>query len=98
MSKSPIEQLQDYLTDCPTVADLKAMLEDFDDDTPVLVHYPSGDHWRTEIAAPAMSVDEDQVKYTAYHRTAQVVSYDSDDYDDDEVSQTVVLIGSTSSY
>jgi hypothetical protein len=49
------------------VRELIAALQDHDLDSDVYFAYPSGDHWRTTIAAPVSYVEDMPVKHSAYH-------------------------------
>lgn len=51
-----------------TVAKLRAKLAGLPDDQPVMVCVPSGDHWRTELAAPIGDVRPVDIVRSTYHR------------------------------
>ena len=62
-----------------------------DPDAEVHLAYPSGDHWRTELAPKLRRVDEDGlVKHSGYHEEDQTVDAESDD-EGDEIREVVIL-------
>jgi hypothetical protein len=74
-----------------TVKELREILAHFDDDAPVHIAYPSGDYWKTTIAPEAVVVEEEEVRYTTYHETWELVDRREDSGDD---NKNVVVIRS----
>lgn len=62
-----------------TVGELRAMLENELDDTPVLIQAPSGDAWGTKLALPIRDAEEMLVEWSHYHDTYSVPEQDDDD-------------------
>jgi hypothetical protein len=44
----------------------------------VFFAHPSHDYWRTELASEVRHLEEQRVKYSAYHSTMQTVDEDED--------------------
>lgn len=85
-----IEKAKSYLEGSLTVGQLIKQLEDFDENMPVVIFYPSGDYWRTQIAKEVeVSRDPRRVKWTDYHDTLQMVD---DNYDGDGEGVEVVVL------
>jgi hypothetical protein len=74
-----------------TVGELKEMLEQYSDDTPVHISYNYGDHWHTHVAPKADMVEEVGIVYSEYHNMDKLA--DDDDYDGEEgtVKHVVVI-------
>ena len=83
-------KLERYLDDAITVEELREMLDDYDDDTKVVLSYNYGDYQRTMVACAVTEVEEDSVCYSDYHQMAKV---DEDSLNEDEPKQKVVVIG-----
>lgn len=80
-----------------TVAELIEELESMDPDAKVMFAYQSGDHWRTVVCEPVESVDEEEVKWSEYHRKYELVGEDEADdgeneADDEEDRKSIVLL------
>lgn len=78
------------------VSELITHLRDCDPDAQVHHAYPSGDHWRTELAPEVTGVDEGLVEYSEYHQKPKLVDQDDIDADpcgerDDERDEVVIL-------
>lgn len=71
-----------------TVRDLKNLLDDYDDDMPVVMSAPSGDYWGSVLALPidSQETQEGGIRYSEYHRRWKLAG-ENDDADD-----TVALI------
>ena len=74
------------------VADLIEELKHMPQDAEVHFTYNYGDHWRTQVAPKASSVEMGFVKHSDYHRMDKVVEPDYDDEDADTEGTPVVLI------
>jgi len=70
-----------------TAKELKEFLNQFPDDTKVVFSYPSGDHWRTQLAGEIQESTWRKVKYTEYHRCFEV----TDPEDTDNLEMVLVL-------
>lgn len=58
-----------------TKKELVALLEDFNDDSPVYFVYPAGDYWRTLLCGSIKNVNEhdgDSIEYSGYHNKNKV--------------------------
>lgn len=55
-----------------TVAELKALLDQYPDNAKVYFTYDYGDHWHTTVAKEITSVDEGAVVHSDYHRMMKV--------------------------
>lgn len=78
-----------------TVRDLIDYLVCFSEDTKVMFRHPSHDHWRTELAAPVESVNQESVFWSAYHESFKLLHEESEDSDDEdsEYGHEVVILG-----
>ena len=85
------EDLPRFLENCMTVGDLRAMLEDFDNDSKVLLTSDYGDHHHTEQALPIESVellDEDPFRCLApsgYSQSGVAIQETYNDEEEDEL-------------
>jgi hypothetical protein len=83
-----------------TVAQLIQELQQFDPNTPVYFGHPSHDHWKTELAAPVLSVGMDHIKDSDYHSSKAVANrgrgnrrdMSSDEMGDDEPEEGSVEV------
>lgn len=83
-----IVELSDVTT---TVGELRELLARYDNDMPVVFRYPSGDHWRRDLAGRIRQVQPDDIKWSDYHgEFAPVGDYDSDD-DEIETVEAIVI-------
>jgi hypothetical protein len=83
---NPLERaLQDGLT----VKELIESLEEFEPNTRVVFKYPSGDYWKTELAAPVITLDEGYVTYSQYHNKPKV---DEGESEADGLTEQVIII------
>lgn len=70
-----------------TVAELKALLEQYPETAPVYFTYDYGDHWHTIVAKEITSVDEGAIVYSDYHSMNKVDEEPADD------AELAILIG-----
>lgn len=81
--------------DTLTVGELKELLDNFDDEMPVLFCYNYGDYWSTVVAETigADDVDEGKIFWSSYHNKYKVVL--NDDYSEltEEDGVDVLIIG-----
>lgn len=77
-----------------TVGELREALNGYDENTPVMVPYPSGDYWHTQLAGnvSGFRINEGLVQWSEYHREWKIIEADEED-DKDEESQAVLLLG-----
>lgn len=75
--------------DALTVVDLIEELKSYDEDTKVVIAYPSGDYWGNTVAVPVTGICEEQVEYSDQHRQLKVLSVDDDG--DCEPEEVIVL-------
>ena len=69
---SDIAKLKKMLENATTVGELKAVLDEYEDDMPVMKSYNYGDHWSTTVAENLDEVQDNFVKYSSYHRMGKV--------------------------
>mgnify|MGYP006269680747 CR=1 FL=1 len=79
------------------VAELRELLEGFDEDMEVHFSYNYGDHWHTTVAPRVDEVFEGVVERSDYHRMDKLVDeedcYDEDTGDYKEEVRRVVVLG-----
>lgn len=76
-----------------TVKELKTLLENFDDDSPVYFGYNYGDHWRTEVADAITKARLKNVRYSDYHSMMRVVDESEESSDrPEEGDKEIVLL------
>lgn len=73
-----------------TVGELKELLEQFDDELPVLFSYNYGDHWNTTVAGTISSADTGKVCYSSYHRMNKVVDGEDEEEDPNAVEAVII--------
>ena len=73
-----------------TVKELREALEDFRDDEPVFISYPSNDYWKSEIARQAQIVDRRNLLPSPYHGDGVMMESGPDH---EGVSGLVILTG-----
>lgn len=61
------------------VRDLIEALQCENADADVHIAYCYGDHWRTTVAPPVVTVEETPVAWSDYHRSMKVVEMDEDE-------------------
>jgi hypothetical protein len=71
-----------------TVAELKKILERYDDDLKVVFGYNSRDYWNTIVAQEVEEVEETKVSYSPYHDKYML----KNDEDKEEVYETVLFL------
>ena len=59
-----------------TVAELRAELRDYPDDTIVVFAYTYPDHWHTEVVEEVASVDEGVIEWSEYHSKFKTLDED----------------------
>lgn len=67
-----------------TVGELKAILNEYPNDLPVMMEYPSGDYWKTQIAKELNDAEELEVEYSEYHQKFKLGNQEEEDQDQDE--------------
>jgi hypothetical protein len=72
-----------------TVAELKALLNNYPEDMEVMKAEKSGDHWGTILALPIRRVSKRTIVYSAYHECDKI-PLDVDE-DDTNVREVVIL-------
>ena len=71
------------------VSELIAKLNHYPQDADIMVEYPSGDYWNTQLARPIDEIGEVRVERSEYHRTFKIIeNYDQESED----SKTVYVI------
>ena len=72
-----------------TVQQLIEKLSDFPVDAEVHISYDYGDHSHTRVAPKVRDINEEEVKFSEYHRMPAVVEWSEDDdvLDDDEYEE-----------
>lgn len=76
------------------VHELRRLLDSFSDDAEVHYTYPSGDHWRTQLAPLVRKVGEGVVKHNGYHDMDELVDVDFlNDIDEEGGDREVVILG-----
>lgn len=78
-------------SNCLTVKELRQQLRDYPDDMPVVFKYNYGDHWRTQVAAPASDLEEGEVEWSDYHSMPKIVD-DEDEHDEAQPERVAVLV------
>ncbi len=73
-----------------TVGELRALLEDFSDDTPVHFAYNYGDYGRTQVAQPVKNAEEMPIVWSDYHDMPRLAD-DEEEADEGEELQAVIL-------
>lgn len=73
-----------------TVGELKELLEQFDDELPVLFSYDYGDHEHTTVAGTISSADAGKVCYSSYHRMNKVADGEDDEEDPNAVEAVII--------
>lgn len=78
-----------------TVGQLRELLEDFDDETPVHIGYNYGDYTNTTVCPAIVSVENLELVYSSYHRMPTLKPDDPDEIatadEDKEANFAVVL-------
>ena len=83
---------QRLLDKAKTVGELRAMLERYDDETPVFFSYNYGDYQRTDVAEPVSRAEECAVEYSAYHRAMKVFRDDDAEFDEEIPGERVTVL------
>jgi hypothetical protein len=73
-----------------TVRDLIDRLSEFNPDAEILLGYPSGDYWRTEIAKPIDDVYDGIVEYSSYHKCDKILKAIDEGEELDAVDETSI--------
>jgi hypothetical protein len=73
-----------------TVAELKNLLEHYDDNQKVMFAYNAGDYWKTIVAEEVTELDELEVSYSAYHQKYKLT--DGDDEEDEYEYETALIL------
>jgi len=68
-----------------TVGQMIAILEEFDEETPVVFAYNYGDHWDTKVVECVVEIDEHGTSYSEYHR--------QDKLDENSEDTAIVIFG-----
>lgn len=68
-----------------TVRALIEKLQDLDPDRPVHIGYDYGDHIHTTVCPTLRTVEEEQVRWSEYHRMPRLVDADDDEKADDKL-------------
>ena len=71
-----------------TVKELKNILDGLDQDMEVYYQYPSGDYWRSKIAAEISRADQTEIEYSEYHQKMTVCG----EIEDDNETKTVIVL------
>jgi hypothetical protein len=73
-----------------TVKELIEQLEAFDPKQEVFFAHPSHDYWKSELASLVENLDEEAVKFSAYHD--QMTTVDLEDQDKHDAEQKLVVV------
>ena len=86
--------LERYLDNTRTVADLIEMLQDFDPKAKVVFATNSGDYWNTEVAHSIDEISEGMVSYSERLRMLKTDDNDDDSNEssDGEADKTIEVI------
>jgi hypothetical protein len=73
------------------VAELKKLLDGFDDDMEVCFEHHTGNYWRHVLAIPIRRAQYESVKYSTYNEELKVIGEETDTNEDDEIKEIVLL-------
>lgn len=77
-----------------TVGELKEMLENYPDDTKILVEQATHDYWKTIVVKPIAEAELETLEYNDYHQSLKV-SQPTDDEDqespDNDQHQALII-------
>ena len=70
-----------------TVGQLIELLQNEDQDLPVVFSYNYGDHWNTQVLAQVEELEEGTAEWSAYHDMFKLADDNNDSDDEDEIRE-----------
>lgn len=75
------------------VKNLINILSSLDQDAEIYIIYDYGDYWHSIVATPVKTVEENDIKYSEYHKKYEVVDRGDVESDENKTKTVITLSG-----